>query len=116
MGDLRSEAMAQKYKSDIDAGMFNHGCVLCTLEPIQQFRFWKLVTNKYPYDKIAKKHDMIIPLRHTDLDGITAEEWEELSFLKSSFINENYEFLIEATPHRQSIPGHFHLHTIVSRD
>lgn len=116
MGDLRTEATAQKYRDDIAAGMFNAGCVLCAAESLQQFTYWKVVQNKYPYDKIAKKHDIILPLRHTDQAGVTTEELRELSELKSSFINNNYEFLIEATPHKQSVPGHFHLHAIVSLD
>ena len=116
MGDLRSVAMAQKYKDDIAGGMFNEGCILCSLEPVQKFRFWKLIVNKYPYDKIAKQHDMLLPLRHTTQAGLTQEELEELSELKYSYINDNYEFLIEATPHKQSVPSHFHLHAIVSLD
>lgn len=96
--------------------MLNEGCILCPLEAMQTFQYWKVVPNKYPYDKIAKRHEMIIPLRHTDQAGVTNEEWQELAALKASYIDDNYEFLLEATPHRQSVPAHFHLHAIVSKD
>jgi hypothetical protein len=89
-------------------------CALCAAPAISSFTHWKIVENRFPYDRIAAVHHMILPLRHVDETGLAAAELEELSLLKRGELNTGYQFIIEATHRQKSIPGHFHLHLVVA--
>jgi hypothetical protein len=104
-----------RYMRDIEAGCLNEGCALCKSDALHTFAYWKIIDNKYPYDRVAELHHMIIPLRHTDGSDISAEEIEEISMLKKTFLNENYRFILEALPNAKSIPGHLHLHILIPK-
>ncbi len=88
-------------------------CSLCTKESIKLFKFWKIIKNDFPYDRIAKIHNMIIPVRHVTEEELNQDEIKELKEIKSTTLNDEYEFIIEATNKVKSIPQHFHLHLIV---
>lgn len=107
--------MQEKYDAYIAEGKMGEGCVLCQKKPINLFTHWKIVSNDFPYDQVAKTHHMIVPLRHSDESGITGDEMQELSRLKKTYIADHYDYIIEATRHRLPIPYHFHLH-IISED
>jgi hypothetical protein len=102
-----------RYMENIETGGLDDGCRLCECVAIHTFKHWKIVDNKYPYDRVALVHEMILPLRHTDGLDLTAQEVAELAKLKTTFLNDNYHFMVEALPKAKSIPGHFHLHLIV---
>lgn len=111
---FRTQATHDQYQTDIANGHLDNGCPLCDKEEkCEEFTHWRIVSNKYPYDDISKQHDMIIPKRHVDEDGITTEEWAELKELKRTVLNDRYEFAFESLPRRRSIPAHFHLHLLV---
>ncbi len=74
------------------------------------------MTNAFPYDRIAKTHDMIVPLRHVDEDHLNDEELKELKIIKDNYLHKEYEFIIEATYKVKSIPAHFHLHLLTIKD
>jgi hypothetical protein len=57
---------------------------------------------------------MIVPLRHVGEDELSEEEKAELLAIKKSYINEHYDYSLEATG--KSIPNHFHLHLIVTKE
>lgn len=90
-------------------------CVLCPKTPIKQFVHWKIIENDFPYDRIAARHHMIIPIRHVAGDGLSAEELRELEDIKRAYINDAYDYILEAVPRIKSIPAHFHLHLITQR-
>lgn len=58
---------------------------------------------------------MIVPIRHVGEAGLTEEELEEYKKIKNSYINENYEYVIEATHKMKTVPAHFHEHLIIVR-
>lgn len=111
-GRLSHAGDPANYVREIEGGALERSCPLCDAEPLQQFPHWKIVRNIYPYDKIAKKHDMLVPLRHAREAELTVEESAELDQIKETYVHENYEYMIEATHKRKSIPAHFHLHLI----
>jgi hypothetical protein len=47
---------------------------------------------------------------------LSDEERSELAELKSGYINEQYDYLLEATLRTSSITDHFHLHLMVIKD
>jgi diadenosine tetraphosphate (Ap4A) HIT family hydrolase len=116
MGQLRTKESQEKYKAYIADGGLSNGCRICEKKAIKDFIHWKIVKNIWPYDKIAEKHDMIVPKRHAAETTLTSEEWAEFQKIKADLLHQNYEYLIEATHQKKSIPGHFHLHLIVVKD
>lgn len=59
---------------------------------------------------------MILPIRHAALSELTQAEWTEYNELKHTYIGDNYEYLMESTAKRFSIPGHFHVHLVTIKD
>ena len=76
---------------------------------------WRIIPNDFPYTRIAALHHMVVPKRHVKEDELSQEEWMEYNQLKHSYINDNYEFIIEPTNRKKSIPAHFHIHLIVAK-
>ncbi len=114
---LRTPEMVQKYADYKAQGGLDNGCRLCETEPLKKFKYWKITGNKFPFDKVAKTHHMLLPLRHTKEIDFTEEERQELLEIKhSEDIQNEYEFLIEATHKIKSIPAHFHIHLLVTKE
>lgn len=111
----RTEETHALYMARIDAGDLDEVCRLCEAPTLHMLTHWRIVENKYPYDRVAAVHHMIIPMRHTSGNDLTEEELTELDELKRGHLNEHYEFVVEALPRTKSIPGHFHLHLITSK-
>lgn len=84
--------------------------------PGKQFEHWKIVVNDFPYDTIAARHDMIVPILHVVEPELTAEEWKELLRLKETILSDEYDYLLEATHKGKSIPAHFHLHLVTAKE
>ncbi len=116
MGTLRTDEIEKTYAAYRDRGELENDCKLCGKPPLQSFQCWKIVRNDFPYDKIASVHHMFVPLRHVGESELSPEEAEGLRELKKGYLNENYEFIIEAVQRRKTIPDHFHLHLIVAKD
>jgi hypothetical protein len=106
----------QKYATFRASGAMDKECVLCEKEPVQFFEYWKIVTNDFPFDRVAARHDMLMPRRHTVEADLTPEEWREFQQLKGTVLSDEYDYLIEATHKTKSIPHHFHLHLIVAKE
>lgn len=111
---MRRPETQSAYENLIKEGHLENGCPLCASESLKEFQFWRIISNDFPYDKIAVDHHMIIPKRHVADSDVSAEEWEEYEALKKSYINDAYEFIIESTLKKRSVPEHFHLHLIVA--
>jgi hypothetical protein len=116
MGTMRTPETQQKYHDLIAAGGLKEGCALCGAPALKTFTYWKIVENTFPYDKVAKVHHMILPLRHASESEITPEEWEEYREIKSGYVQTEYEFIVEPTKKMKSIPAHFHMHMIIAKD
>jgi diadenosine tetraphosphate (Ap4A) HIT family hydrolase len=112
MKDLRTKKTFKIYKKHLKNGK-DKGCPLCKREPLKAFRYWKIIKNRFPYDRIASVHNMLIPFRHVTEELLTKSELTELLKIKNSFLkNENYNYIMEATVHTKTQPSHFHLHLV----
>ncbi len=109
---IESENVFQEYRKTHPQ---NDGCIICERQGLKDFKFWKIIPNDFPYDKIAETHHMIVPLRHVTEDGLNVEELKELKEIKDTVLHTEYEYIIEATYKKKSIPEHFHLHLIVAK-
>jgi len=116
MATLRLDETKAAYDAYQLEDEFKGACPLCNAPTVRTFTYWRVVKNRFPYDKIAGVHDMLVPVRHIIEKDITEEEWRELAHIKNEFVHSNYQFIIEATHKTKSIPAHFHLHLIVLKD
>ncbi|MEX0917045.1 MAG: hypothetical protein WDZ90_00755 [Candidatus Paceibacterota bacterium] len=116
MGSLRTIEDEQRYLEYQKTGGLDGECLFCREKGVKEFTYWKVLPNTFPYNKIAKVHDMLAPKRHVTEQELPAEELEEYQALKAGFINTNYEFIFEPTQKKKSIPKHFHLHLIEAKD
>ncbi|MDE1874582.1 MAG: hypothetical protein KGI79_00060 [Patescibacteria group bacterium] len=115
MASLRSQTMDAKYREYKQAHAADGRCVICDKPPIASFKYWKITTNDFPYDVIARDHHMLVPLRHAAEGDLTIEEFAEFEEIKTTYANARYDYMIEATIRKKSIPAHFHLHLIVEK-
>ncbi len=113
---LRTPETEEKYQEYMRAEGLTAPCSLCEKVAVKEFAFWKVVENIFPYDKVAKTHHMLVPIRHVQEKELTQEEKEEFALIKESFVNPNYDWIIEMTRKKKSIPGHFHVHLIVGKE
>lgn len=112
---LRTEATTKKYIEYCAHQSLEAPCSLCEKTALEEFLYWRIVENIFPYDVIAATHHMIIPRRHITERELTPEEMEELQHIKETFL-QRYDHIIENTYHMKSIPTHFHLHLIICKD
>lgn len=112
MGVLRTKEAQAIYEKHVADGMLDDGCPICKAEPIKSFQLWKIINNDFPYNLIAKTHHMLVPLRHVDESGLSEDERKELIDIKNYHVHQFYEFIIESTKKKKSIPAHFHLHLL----
>jgi len=113
MGTFRTVKAEKEYKAFRKGLDTNAECQLCIKKPIKTFEYCNIVQNVFPYDKIAQIHHMIIPKRHISEDKLSKQELKELLEIKELKLHGEYDYIIEATMRRKSIPAHFHLHLIV---
>ncbi len=116
MRTLRTKETDHKYEQYRRERSTSTDCVLCPEPSIIEFKYWRIIENKFPYDLIAETHNMIITKRHTSEDDLNIEEKEEWESLKKEFISDKYQFIVEATKKQKSVPGHFHFHLIVAKE
>ncbi len=110
---LRSKKTCEAYAKFIQNGFLNDGCNLCKEKPIKNYKHWKLLENKFPWDRIAEVNHMIMPKRHVVSGKLNLAEKKEFEIIKEKFIEKEYDLIAEATQKKKSIPGHLHLHLIV---
>jgi hypothetical protein len=113
---FRTKETEEKYYLDKCNPNTPEGCAICAKEPILKFKYWKIIENSFPYDRISTLHHMIAPLRHTKFGDINQVELDELKEIRDNEIDKTYGCIIESTSLTQSIPKHFHLHLIVTRE
>lgn len=109
---LRTDETQAEYDAYKKTGGLEKTCNLCAKEPIQEFKHWSLLQNSFPYDKIAKKHHILSTRLHCMETELTVEAQAELVEIKNTFLDDKYNYILEALPNTRTIPKHFHLHVI----
>lgn len=109
---LRSEEGAKAYEIAQQTMPKTEGCRLCNdPETITDYKYWRLVPNRFPYDRYFSKSEMLVSKRHVDERGLTSEEMSELYNLKTE-LAEEYDLIFENMPKQKSIPHHIHYHLV----
>lgn len=115
MASLRTERTESRYQKLLQAGHLEQQCRLCDGILVKEFKYWKVIQNRFPYDLIADVHHMIIPKRHVKEIDLTMEERKEYEEIKRNYIDRKYQYILEATNKSKSIAEHLHLHLIISK-
>ena len=109
---FRTVKSTKKYLKHLKKRAKGDICPLCReRKTIKKFKYWRIIENDFPYDKIAKIHQMIVPRRHISEDELNKKELDEFKKIKKKHIVKNYDYISEGMA--KSIPNHFHLHLIV---
>lgn len=110
---LRTDEVLEAYYKKRDAlGDSFWDVDLSKFEPIKKWKYWVLVKNDFPYNRIAKQHDMLIPLRKFALEqDMNLQEFWEYRDIKKE-ISEEYNAFLENSTNNRSIAKLFHLHCI----
>ncbi len=89
-------------------------CFICKRKPKRKFKHWKIISNMFPYDKIASRHDMLVPVRHVALESkFTSKEKRELTNIKEIYLPKmDYDWIVENLPRKKSAFTHLHLHLL----
>lgn len=112
MASFRTKKSEEKYYKHLKNK--KGGCPMCDRSGLKTFKYWKIIKNRFPYDRIAKKHNMLVPIRHVVEDDLNQKELIEFKKIKNSFLKDSdYDYIMEASPKIKSMPTHFHLHLIV---
>lgn len=112
---LRTKETQAEYDEHIKNGLLDKDCVLCDAPSVKEFNYWRIIKNKFPYDRIAQVHDMLLPKRCVREEEFTTEEIQEFKEIKKGYIEEHYGYMIEPTFKNKSVPEHFHIHLILGK-
>ena len=84
---------------------------------IREFKNWRVIENKYPYDKIAVKHHLLLANSGAfSMNDLTRAETVELIDLLTGQLSMEYDVVMYNMPAKQSVKNllHFHLCTYIS--
>jgi diadenosine tetraphosphate (Ap4A) HIT family hydrolase len=106
-----SEAIYGEFKKRMDKNY----CPFCNRDLMRrEFKYWIIVENRFPYDKVFKRHDILACKRHIkEWTEMTKDEWAELKSIEYQIMNGevgDYNLVIINVPKDRSIPRHLHFH------
>ncbi len=113
--EFRSPELTKKYADFRAAHAAAGTCSLCTGDVLKNYTHWKLMHNDFPYDYLAKIHHMFVSRRHVMEKDLNEEELKELRDIKQQLLTSDYEYILEGTIKKKSIPGHYHIHLIITK-
>ena len=107
---LRTPAMWAKYQAKEP----QDGCFICDAEPLEEFDHWKIIWNDYPYDAVATRHYMLVPLKHVATRAtVPPQASKELeAILDTLEQTKRYDCILENFSRARSQQTHYHLHLI----
>lgn len=107
---------AERFYMEEKAKQDTNFCFLCERDLLRkEFKYWFICENRYPYNLVASRHDLLACKRHVKtLDELTIPEIVELESITYQIFKRelDYDQIIFNVPHRQSVPFHLHLHLI----
>lgn len=114
---LRSEDLAKRYKirkKEEGARQLD----LRSLKMVWTFKYWLVVENEFPYDKIAERHHILVPRFEVQeyIWKLNAESQKELTEIRKWAEGMGYDVLMENLPRNRTIKGQFHMHLLRYRN
>ena len=108
---LRTPQTERTYREHLERGI--EYCIYCEKDLLKkEYNHWVLLENRYPYDAIFSKHDMLAPKRHIpDASELSRTEWEDYYVIEED-LRRDYDVKWENFPHRRTIQSHYHIHLL----
>ena len=90
---------------------YDNVCIFCKRDLlIEEFKYWVLVKNRFPYSNVFKNHRMLASKAHvTNYNELEAEAKLELEELLAEL---DYDMCIINKKNKRSIPLHYHRHLV----
>lgn len=79
----------------------------------EEYKYFFLIENEYPYDNIYSTHYLLATKRHTM--SLRPEEKLELEQLFKKHIS-NFDQIVFNSVKRQTVKNHFHVHFVIFRE
>lgn len=81
---------------------------------IREFKYWVIIKNRFPYDKIARTNDMLVSKRplQSHYDGSKEEQAEYHMIVQLLAEEDFYDALIENFPKVKSVKKYAHTHLV----
>lgn len=85
-----------------------------SLPIVRSFKHWLIVGNEFPYDRIASRHDMLIPRRKIkDVFQLSVMETAELKrIMKNINTQKRYDAILLAFPWSRTVRTRLHFHLL----
>lgn len=81
---------------------------------IMDFKEWKVIENRFPYDTIAKVHHLLVPKRQfTHFTAMNEYELAELEGILENELAQAYDMISYNFPKNQSVKSWLHYHLIL---
>jgi diadenosine tetraphosphate (Ap4A) HIT family hydrolase len=111
MSSLRTPKNEKIYQEFLKSN--KNRCPFCLKDLlVKEFKFWILVENKFPYNKIAVTHHLLAPKIHiAEFEELKNWQREELKEIIKK-IEKNYSYISLNVKKKRTIKDHFHLHLI----
>ena len=85
-------------------------------EILHETEHWVVIPNRFPYDNVFTKHNMIVPKRVFARENeMTVEELNDLEGLKDT-LDAEYDGIMENLMGGRSVNKHYHLHLLRWKD
>ena len=115
--ELRSDETFFKYMKRMKENKCKTGVNLIERigkEPVDEYKYWVIIEDEFPFDKIAKVHHLLIPKRvFMESTDMTKEEKEEMEYLIGNELPKKYDYILNKLDGRsRSFPDHFHIHLL----
>ena len=78
-------------------------------EPIADYRYWKIIENRFPHSKIADENHLLVLKRECTLEHIKPAEWMEFRRILQE-IGASYDNVVYNLPGMSSIKSIVHCH------
>jgi len=112
---MRTDTTERAYEEYIAHGGAHVPCPLCEAETITMFDHWRIIPNRFPYDRIAEYHRMLIPEEHVkEMKELPHEAQAEYERIEQTI--QGFDALLKNFPDAQSITEHFHVHLLTYKD
>lgn len=107
---FRSAAMQQHYTNAL---MLGSTLPLDQETSLMEFRHWRIIDNRFPYDMLFRRSHMLMPYRvAANRADLTPEEVDELHDILDGYVNDNYDGYFVSSVWKRSNTSHYHVHLL----
>ena len=90
------------------------GCFICKAEAVEEYKHWKIIWNDYPYDAVASRHYMLVPIKHVPTRSTVSQDArKELESIMAQLEDsKRYDSILENFHTARTNTEHFHFHIL----